>query len=175
MGVLPALFPVRLDVSDVGQRLYEMLEPYFREDENYAFAGLKLCQGISAMLDPISLIAQPLGEKPPFALLFDPENIPAVWLPWCAQFVGSDLKTAKTEATKRDWIKNPINWQRGTSGAIISAASQTLTGTKAIYFYPRFTGPFSLKIAVNETECASEKETRLAIESVLPAWMGLEL
>jgi hypothetical protein len=159
-------------LSDSGERLYNQLAPtFFREDEKYGWAGALYLSALARMKDDAATVVQPTSTKPPYAILFDVENVPAKWLPWLAQFVGVDLTKSPDTATSRSWIKSPIGYQRGTTAAMRLAGQSTLTGTKTLFFYTRYGGaPFAIKAASLESETASSTATKEAIESMMPAW-----
>lgn len=163
-------------LTDTGERLYAQLAPtYFKEDERYGWAGTIFASALARMFDGAAEVVQPIGTKPPFAVLFDVANVAARWLAWVAQFVGVDLRTSPNAATSRAWIKSPLSYTRGTTTAMKLAAEATLTGSKTLFFYTRYNEePFRLKAASLVTQTANPTATREAVESMMPAWIVLE-
>jgi len=159
-------------LSDSGERLYNQLAPtFFREDEKYGWAGALYLSALARMKDDAATVVQPTSTKPPYAILFDVENVPAKWLPWLAQFVGVDLTKSPDTTTSRSWIKSPIGYQRGTTAAMRLAGQATLTGAKTLFFYTRYGGaPFTIKAASIEGQTPNPTATKEAIESMMAAW-----
>lgn len=159
-------------LTESGERLYNQLAPtFFREDEKYGWAGALFVSAFARMFDDVAAVVQPSGSQPGYAILADPVNVPAQWLPWLAQFVGVDLTTSPDAAHSRLWIKSPLGYTRGTTAAMLLAAQATLTGTKTVYFYTRYNGEaFLIKAATLESETPSQVSTRQAIESMMAAW-----
>lgn len=163
-------------------RLYEQLAPtFFQEDDLNAYAGQAFIGAIGAMFDPVVEVVQPSGDKPPFAILFCPEECPPEWLPWVAQFVG--INPAEMEAliaagmtqVAREWIAHPLNYNRGKTSAQELAAKATLTGSKTLYLYPRYGGEaFVTKAASLSSETPNPTATREAILSQMAAWEVLD-
>lgn len=132
-------------LTETGERIYNQLAPtFFREDERYGWAGALFVSAYAAMLDPAAQIVQANGTVPGYAILFDPVNCPAAWLPWLGQFVGippevglAMVKTGQT-ATLRLWIKSPIGYTRGKAAAMILAARTTLFTSMNLIMDPSF-------------------------------------
>lgn len=174
MAAKPAL-------TETGERLYNWLLPLFWTDEEHEWAGAVFCSALATMLDPGAAIVEPQQGKPGYAILLDPELCPEKWLPWLCQFVGVDVKLAEAlvkqnkAATVREWIKGPINLQRGSAKAMKEAALLTLTGAKTLYFYARWTGAaYIIKAASLTSQTPNPTETREALESMMPAWCVLQ-
>jgi len=164
----PALTPT-------GERLYAQLAPtFFGEDSQYGWAGAHLCAALATMFDQTVTVVMTPG-KPLYAVLGEPMNIPAAWLPWLAQFVGLTLTQSPSVAVSRQWIDAPLGYTRGKVSAMVLAAQATLTGAKTIYFYPRYGGSaFLIKAATNTAETPNPAATQEAIESMMAAWDVLE-
>lgn len=162
-------------------RLYGQLAPtFFQTDEEQGNAGLGFMSALGAVFDPVVQVVQPVGEKPPFAILFCPEECPTEWLPWVGQCVGiqpSEIETliaSGQEVLARQWLSHPINYNRGKVSAQELAAKATLTGSQTLYFYPRYGGEaFVTKVATLSSQTPNPTATKEAILSQMAAWETL--
>jgi hypothetical protein len=166
-------------LSESATRIYNQLAPtYFKEDENLPLPyGAILVAAFCKMLDATAETVQPSGTKPGLAILMSPAEVDEKWLAWLAQFVGvpkKKLETAPSVAVQREWIEHPIGFRRGEEKAIRLVAEATLTGTKTMYFYPRYNSEaFSIYVGTLESQTPNPKATQEAIESIMPAWIVL--
>jgi hypothetical protein len=175
-------------LSESAERLYDQLAPtYFREDEEYGWAGAIFITGLCRMIDPTAAIMQPQGTRPGYAILACPQELDdEAWLAWIGQFVGvsaQQLKRANRPglspeeilAVQRGWVEHPIGFQRGGDAAEELVVKSTLSGGKTIFFYPRYNGePFLLKCVTLTSETPNPQETEEELLAVLPAWIVLE-
>lgn len=176
------------ELTDSGQRLYDAIAPLMNasapgmSDADNGYVGAILCGALATIgLDAAAYLARDgihtdsQGRVlPPFAVLFDVDNVDAKWLPWVAQFVGDSAAVQATPdvATQRTLVKNPIQLNRGRPDAIAAKAQLYLTGTRSIFFNLRTGGnPWTLTVATYDTETPDPEATRLAILSVMPAWL----
>lgn len=162
-------------LTPTGERLYDALEPLSLEDEENGYALATFVSALARMVDKVAELVEESAEGvPPYALVADPDTAPAEWLPWLSQWVGLDLTLSPDVATSREWIKHPLNFERGTDGAIEVSAKATLTGTKTIYLYPRYEGHWASLAAYTLTsETPDAAATQLAIERMMGAWQVL--
>jgi hypothetical protein len=179
---------VKPELSESAQRLYDQLAPtFFREDEEYGWAGAIFVTGLCRMIDPAAAIVQPQGEQPGFAVMACPQQLDdEAFLAWIGQFVGVTAKKLSTAnragftpeeilAVQRGWVEHPIGFQRGGDAAEELVVKATLTGTKTIFFYPRYNGEaFLLKVITLTGETPNPQETEEELLAVLPAWIVLD-
>lgn len=130
------------EASAAALELYEALDPAFTAgDEDREWATLRLCSVLtSGNLDAIHELVTDSELGPGWQILLDPDRCPVAFLPWLAQPAGAVLRPDMTEQQKRDAIKAPEAFGRGTPEAIVAVAQRRLTGTKAVILTERYTG-----------------------------------
>jgi hypothetical protein len=133
---------VKPEASDAALEIYAALDPAFTQfDEAHGWATLHFCSALtSGNLDLIYEIVNDRDSGPGWQILLDPDECPAVALPYLAQFVGARLTPSMTEAEQRAAIANPEGFGRGTPAAIVAVAKRRLTGTKTVLLVEFYTG-----------------------------------
>lgn len=128
--------------SAAALELYEQLEPAFTDgDAGRGYPTLWLCVALTT--GNISLIhdwVTDQEDRPGWQVLLDPARAPTIILPWLAQFDGAVLLPSMTDAAKRDTIRNPAAWERGTVSFLETVAKRHLTGSKTVVVTERYTG-----------------------------------
>lgn len=155
--------------SEAALDLYAALDPPFTQfDEEHDWAALKFCMALTAgNIDLIHELVTEAGDRPPWQILFDPENCPEIALPYLAQFVGARISPDMSEAQIREAIREPQAFRRGTIPAIEEVAKRRLTGTKTVIIEERYTGlPWRLRIVtlVEETPDPATTEREITEE-----------
>lgn len=175
-------------LTDSGQRLYDAIAPLMQDrapgfnDSDNGYVGMVLCGALATIgLDDAAYVARDGlnvdsegNVLPPFAVLFDVDNVESQWLPWVAQFVGdaASVQAAPDDATARSLIKNPVQFTRGRPATIVQKAQTTLTGAKTVLINQR-TGnnPWTLTVATFTSQTPDPVATKNAIMAVMPAWL----
>lgn len=142
-------------VSAAALEVYEGLKPTLTlPDEETGYTTLLLCDAlVTGNIDLIYEIVTYRGETPGWTILLDPDECPAVALPYLAQFVGARLTPDMTEADQRAAIKEPEGFGRGTPAAIVAVAKRRLTGTKTVLLVEFYTGnAYRMKLVTLESE-----------------------
>jgi hypothetical protein len=167
-------------LSRTAQRLYDSMGPLMVLDEDNGWAGAYFCAALCAPLDPIAdVVLDGEDGSPGWTVIFDPDNCPAAWLPWLAQFVGVVLPPNLDEAGQRLRIKETDGFKRGTVAAIQGAARQHLTGpdgtgaTATVYLNERQGGAYKLGVATLVSETADTAIVEAAIREQKPAGITL--
>ena len=130
------------DAGSVAEGIYEQLSAFqYAEPEN-DYALLKFLGSLGKM---IQLVVDISEDDPELGMVgwqkaLDPSLIPAVGLPWLAQFLGVTLPGGLSEANMRQYIVDAPNQKRGTPAAMIGAVKPYLTGAKNVLFHERVGG-----------------------------------
>lgn len=123
---------------------------------------------------------------PGWSSLLDPDNCPAQFLPYLAQFNGTIVPPNTDEADARAIIKGESGMSRGTGlggtyntstipagGAIVAAAQRNLIGTQSATLIERMNGSgadaYSFLLFVRPEECLSVTALKAAVNAVKPA------
>lgn len=164
-----------------GQELYDAIAPVVTsdvagyDDSDNGFVAAILCAAIATMVDPVSdVVRDQTDGTPGWAILFQPDIVPAQWLPWVAQFAGDSAAViqASTVAAQRALVANPLNFNRGRPSTITQAAQTQLTGAKEVLLLWQPSGvPFTLEIITLTSQTPSVPNLIAAVSSVLPAWL----
>lgn len=119
------------------EELYAQLFAWADADVNN-WDLLQYVGAIASMFDQVETYARDSSDqRPGWAILMDPDRVPAEALGYLAQFVGVSLKDGLSDASQRARVKSTDGFKRGTLGAIIGAAQQFLTGTKTVFLRER--------------------------------------
>lgn len=169
-GVLNSAAPLTADSSDL---------------VNYLTA-------LGEMFDPVYDIVSDQGYPddpdyvPGWSSLLDPDNCPAEFLPYLAQFNGTVVPPGTDAVTARAIIKGESGMQRGTGiggtynsstmpagGSIVAAAQRNLTGTQSVTLIERMNGSgadaYSFILIVRPEEVLSATALTAAVNAVKPA------
>ncbi len=114
-----------------------------------------------------------LGYVPGWSTLLDPVNCPAQFLPFLAQFNGTDIPVGLDAATARAKIIGESAQQRGTLSAVTSAITRNLSGTQFNMILERIdpTGAanaYWFIVVVRPTELISLQVLTDAVNAVKP-------
>lgn len=164
-------------VAATAELLYEALGALTAQDgEDNDWELLRLCDALcSGTFEDIYQLVAEIDDRPGWQVLFDPDECPAVYLPYLAQFAGVELEPDLTEEQQRDKIKLPEGFLRGTRDALIQAIQRTLTGTKHVAFIERYTGSaYQLAVRTQTAETPDEAVTLAAILSQKPVGIVLD-
>ena len=154
-------------------RLYDLLEPLWRQDAANGYALAHYCSALATMYDEIDSYARGTEDAPGWTILFDPDNIPAAGLGWMAQMIGVQLDPGWTEAQQRAAIEARLGWQRGTAQAMRDAAALHLTGSKTVSFRERHPDAYSISILVQTAETPDPVKAEAAVRAQKPAGLVL--
>jgi P2-related tail formation protein len=126
-------------------------DPY-DETTDYTTARYLAC--LAAMFDEIADIVRDQDDGTPgWAVLFDPDTCPVLFLPWLGRLVGVNLGGGSlSEAQMREAIRERSGFKRGTPDAIRSAAIRHLTGNQYVALAERDTGPGHYTVTVRTSE-----------------------
>jgi hypothetical protein len=147
---------------------------------------------IGGLFDPVYGIVSNQGFPddddyvPGWSVLLDPDNCPAQFLPYLAQFNGTVVPPSTDEATARAIIKSEYGMSRGTGlggtytsstypagGAIVAAAQRNLIGTQSVTLIERMNGSgadaYSFLLIVRPEEVISATAVTAAVNAVKPA------
>lgn len=142
------------------QDLYRSLRPIPQVDH----ALEHIAQAVGRIFQPIDDLVRDTEAGVGWSVLLDPDRIPASGLPWLAQFNGTRLTPAMTEAERRAAIR-ANGFGRGTIGALREAVASTLTEPRFVRIFERDEGSaYHLTVAVYGTQtpdpAAAERAAR---------------
>jgi len=163
-------------VSAAAEELYGFLEAFVIEDEEAeTWQTLLLCEALMGgtaqiVWDWVTDRADMFG----WAYLLNADLTDANALPWLAQFNGTKLREDMTEQERRDAIKAPAGFNRGTLAYVTEAPKQYLTGTRAVYVREREGGAYRLHMRTLLWETPDEPAALAAILLQKPGGIVLD-
>lgn len=172
MATMPTL-------TDSGQRLYDSVAPLAAQDPQNGYALANYIAALAAMVDPVANIVRDPDDGdtytvPGWAKLFDVNNVDPSWLPWLAQFVGTNLTGVTDVQAQRNLIKSPVGYQRGTVAAMVARAQPTLTGAQTVIVQERVSGnPWAMNVHTYANETPNAALTLQALRSMKRAGIVL--
>ena len=152
-----------VEVPLAAEELYAAFDPAFvSQDPAHDWPLLRLCIAlVTEAVDVIHQIVTDSEDAPGWQVLFNPEECPAVALPYLAQFVGVRLLPSMTEAEQREAIIEPSGFTRGTPAQIIATTKRTLTGAKTVFLTERYLGfPWRIRIETLTLETPDPARTK---------------
>lgn len=163
-------------VGSVAEEVYADLGPFAALDgEDTSWALLKFVDAIcSALFQTVDDYASDTDTESGWTIALDPENAPVAALPFIAQFTGTQLTDDMSEAEKREAIKLPAGYRRGSTAAMIQAIARTLTGNKHVAFLERYTGSaYQLGVRTQTAETPDAAITEAAALAAKPVGIVL--
>lgn len=143
--------------SEATESIYESLGPWQRRDTALGntvdrWDLLHLCESMGQSLQKLDDVIRDRGETPGWAVVMDPDEAPAEWLPWLGQFVGVRLPEGEGDAESRVRIKTTPNFHRGGPDAMRNDVGATLSGDKQVYLVEKVGDAYHFTVAVRQTE-----------------------
>lgn len=126
-------------VGRLAEIAYAEMEPVAKPYDEAA--GWPLLHYLHAFFMPMQKIDDLVRDKddgPGWSILFDPDRVPARYLPFTAMVAGVVLRPEMSEQEKRDRIKERDGIKRCTPDAFVRAIQQQLTGDKGVVLRLRF-------------------------------------
>src|SRR4051812_26648365 len=109
----PPITPAAEDASNLWEIIYQAMGFHRDDDPDTGYQLGKLIESLcNPYQDIYNLLREREGQKG-WAILFDPDECPARWLPYLAQCVGFVIEPQMSEAQIRAEIKQPTTWKRG--------------------------------------------------------------
>lgn len=156
--------------SETGELLYAELAPFARLD-----ASGELALFVDAIAEPLfeplhELVSEPEDEsRVAWEIALDPDEAPAIALPWLAQLAGARLTPSMGEEAQRAEISNPTGATRGTPAAIIAAVRDTLIGSQTVLMDERYDGnAYALRVRTLAGETPDAAVTEAAFIAAKP-------
>lgn len=158
-----------MPLSRTAERLIDALGPMVNPDDESDHLRTYL-EALARQLDFVAdLSADDDDGTPGYSVLFDPDRVPAVLLPFVGQFVGVSMPEALDESQRRLRLRETDGFRRGTPAAIRGAARQYLTGTKTVYLIERQGSAYQLTVATNASETPDPDVVERAVSAQIPA------
>jgi hypothetical protein len=174
----PEAPPVSPPVDD-GSFLWELVYNamgYLRDldaENGYQLRGAieDLCAPYQDVYD---LVRDRDDQPAPYALFFDPQGIPAKWLPYQSQYVGVIPQPQMTEEQLRLENEEPTGWKRGQPRSLELVTKRGLTGSQWVRIRARSpeVGHTYIRTLLSETPDPARKAKELREE--VPAWEILD-
>jgi hypothetical protein len=166
--------PPGLAPESFAATLYTDLAPLARQDADYGWALLILCNAVGQMFQLLDDVERDSAEGPGWSPLLDLDRCPDEALPWLAQFAGVRLLPDSTPSEQRARIEATDGWKRGTPAALVGAAQATLTGSRQVILRERDTDPYHLTIRTLTGQTPSATSTLNAILAQKPGGLTLD-
>lgn len=145
------------DLTTVGERLYESVEPFTFDETNQDYALAHFCLAIARMFDQVASYAEDRDDGTPgWGAMMDPDLVPVEAIPWLGQFVGVTVPDGLSEDQQRALVKDVGGFRRGTVDSLVAAAQQYLTGAKAVTVLERYGSPYRLRVSTRGPETPSD-------------------
>lgn len=154
-------------------------DPWLQNDPQGALRTLlnayaSMAEQVYAIVQDVGSPDQPAGFAAGWSVLLDPDNCPAQFIPYGAQFVGVTIPPSTGATDARALWKQEAGFSRGTPAAIIAAAKRFLTGTQSTILIERTTSPgplaaYSFTLQVRPAEVTNATLLTAAVDAVRPA------
>lgn len=171
----PSLPATPEDGTELWEQLYEAMGWFTSLDAENDFALRRVCEAWCVPLQRIYDIVRERNDQVGWAIALDPDNAPAEYLPYLAQWVGAVLTPGMSLEQQRLEIKEPTGWKRGQVPSITLITKRELTGTQWVRIRPRTPGPGEIYIRtlLSETPNPERVEQEL-LDHGIPAWELLD-
>jgi hypothetical protein len=159
----------------VTEGILNSLSPWNDPDGHWA----NLNAAMAAMLEPIASLVldvgspdEPASYQPGWSVLLDPDQCPAQYIPYGAQFVGVFIAPGTPEAEARAIWKARSGWWRGTLQAIQSAVELAqATPDPTRYAIQERMGPlgpdaYHFMVAVDYTSLTTQGDTTQLVANI---------
>lgn len=136
---------------------------------------LAFCVALTSPLQPIYDLVRERDDQKGWTILLDPQNVPAQFLPYLAQWVGAILTPGMGEEQRRLEIEQPTSWKRGQDPSIELVTKRELTGEKWVRIRQRTPAPGHTYIRTLLSETANPDRVKVDLEEHgVPAWQKLD-
>ncbi len=160
------------------QELLDALAPWIAFDASGTL--VIYITALGGMLDTVAGIVSDQGDPtdpsyvPGWSTLLDPNACPDMFLPFLAQFNGTQVPPGTSDAQARAIIKAESGFQRGTGPSIMGAAKITLTGTQSVFLLERRAAngsadAYHFVLVVRPEEVTTTAALTAAVNAVKPA------
>jgi hypothetical protein len=139
--VVAADEPTSLVPDTFAARLYTMLAPLAKDDNENGWALLIYCNAVGMMFQLIEDLVRDTPDGPGWSSLMDLDRCPDAALPWLGQFVGVRIPPGFTPEQARARIASTDGFKRGTLAAMRGAVEGLLTGNQSVLFTERSGDP----------------------------------
>ena len=165
---------VRPTVTPTAEEAYEGMGPWTGPDPEHEYFLLRFVASAADLLDPVNVLARDEGDRPGWAVLFDPDKTPTESLDWLGQFLGVQPMFGLTDAARRARLRETAGFRRGSVAAIEGAARQFLTGARQVKVFERDGGSaYRIRVRTYLGETPDPLATRRAILEQKPAGIVL--
>lgn len=171
----------RPKVGSVAEELYASMGPLVEEDRDNDYHALILLEGAAGgRLQQVEDLTRDTDKGPGWSSILDVDRCPPEGLPWLGQHVGVPIPEKTAQETTDEYaermrarIRGKGGFARGTPGAMVRAAVETLTGQKRVVFREREGGAYRLTVYTYASETPSATATEKALRSQKPAGIVL--
>jgi hypothetical protein len=158
--------------TEVGQDLYDALEPLTWDDENQGWALAFYCSAVGLILEEVAeLVRTDDAGNDGWSAFADPQRCPEDFLYTLAQWAGVAYPRRMPVADLRNLIgpHAPGVW-RGTRAAILAGIQRYVTSDGAVYFEERADGdPYKLRIFTYTFDTVDEAAIQAELVNLVPA------
>lgn len=159
-------------VTSAGTRLYDRLAPVATYDPENGNIVRAIAEVLAEPQELVDQVARDTDTHLAWQAALDPDVTPDEFLPWLAQFAGTQLLPSDTAEQQRERIKSAAGFHRGTPRAIREEVQLTLTGTKFVNLLQRVGGDmWAITVVTRTTETPDPAATERAARAQKPAGM----
>lgn len=148
------------------------------DDPGTGYQLQKLCEALCIPYQDVYDLVRERNDQKGWAILLDPDECLAKWLPYLAQYGGVRPTPEMTEAQLRVEIKQPTGWKRGQPESIRVATRRTLKPVAGeelmVIIRPRTpeVGHHYVRTLLSQTP--DPERTRHVVRENVPAWEMLD-
>lgn len=155
------------ELTWAGERLYESLEILAERDEANGWALAHFTAARASMLDTLADVLRTQDDGTPgWAIIWDPDRSPTLFLPFLARWYGITLDPGLSEQQIREAIKQTAGYRDGTPGELIGVARRFLSDPAGgtVYLTERIGGdPYHTGVATLTSETPDAAAVERAI------------
>lgn len=164
-------------MPEEGTQLWEQLYEAtgFHRDFDTDGSLQKFCEALCDPIQPVYDLVREREDRPGWSVLFDPDECPAAFLPYLAQYVGVVVTPEMDTAQLRAEIKQPTGWARGSVESIRIATRRTLEGEDPLVIIHSRTpeaGCTYVRTLLSQTP--DPVRTAAIVRAETPAWNKLD-
>jgi hypothetical protein len=159
-------------MPEEGTQLWEQLYDAtgFHRDDDTDGSLRKFCEALCDPTQPVYDLVREREGQAGWTILLDPDECPAQFLPYLAQYVGVVVVPEQTEQQLRDEIREPTGWKRGQPEAVRIATRRGLTGENPlVIIHERTPAPGETYIRTLLSQTPNPTATAATIRAALPA------
>lgn len=158
-------------VHPTSRLLFEAVGPALNDDQTNLVL-LAWLDGVGRLLGRVDDVVRADGWR----RMVDPGRTDPGWLPWLGLWVGVRVDGLASVGLQRAQVVGRSGAGRGTAAALVAAVRETLSGDRSVLVVERADDDVALvRVTLLASEVESEVASEVAVRSVLPAGLLLDL